>query len=141
MATDLVQSLRDVEEIKRLRAQYVRFVDTKQWDAWAALLTDDFRLESEAGVREGRDAAVAMVAGALGEGSTVHHCFTPEITLTGPDTATGIWAMEDVVRIELDGTPVAFHGYGHYHDDYVRTTAGWRFKKSVQTRLRVDPIG
>jgi len=140
VATDPVQVLRDIEEIKQLRAQYVRFVDTKQWAAWAALLTDDFRLESEAGLHVGRDAAVAMVSGALGEGSTVHHCFTPEITLTGPDTATGIWAMEDVVRIELDGTPIAFHGYGHYHDDYVRTTAGWRFKQSVQTRLRVDPI-
>ena len=140
MATDDVRSLRDIEEIKQLRAQYVRFVDTKQWAAWGALLTDDFRLESEAGLHVGRDAAVAMVSGALGEGSTVHHCFTPEITLTGPDTATGIWAMEDVVRIELDGTPVAFHGYGHYHDDYVRTTAGWLFKKSIQTRLRIDPI-
>ena len=140
MATDLVQVLRDIEEIKQLRAQYVRLVDTKQWDAWAALLTDDFRLESEAGVHEGRDAAVAMVSGALDAGSTVHHCFTPEIAVTGPDTASGVWAMEDIVRIELDGTPIAFHGYGHYHDDYVRTAGGWRFKKSVQTRLRVDPL-
>ena len=124
MTNDPLQELRDVEELKRLRAQYVRLVDTKQWDAWAALLTDDFRLESDAGVHEGRDAAVAMVSAALDAGSTVHHCFTPEIEVTGPSTATGIWAMEDIVRIELDGAPIAFHGYGHYHDDYVRTRAG-----------------
>jgi len=140
VTSDRVEALHDIEAIKRLRARYVRFVDTKQWREWEALLTDDFRLESDAGVYEGRDAVVAMVSGALASGSTVHHCFTPEIAITGRDTATGVWAMEDIVRIELDGTPIAFHGYGHYHDAYVRTDEGWRFKQSVETRLRVDPV-
>jgi hypothetical protein len=140
MAIDLVQELRDVEEIKRLRARYVRLVDTKQWKTWATLLTDDFRLESDAGVHEGRDSVVAMVSGALDAGSSVHHCFTPEITLTAADEATGVWAMEDIIRIEVNGTPIAFHGYGHYHDVYVRTGAGWRFKQSVETRLRIDTL-
>jgi hypothetical protein len=140
VANDPVQELRDIEEIKRLRAQYVRLVDTKQWQTWAELLTEDFRLESDAGVHEGRDAVVAMVSGALETGSTVHHCFTPEISLTGADTATGVWAMEDIVRIELNGAPIAFHGYGHYHDVYVRTNAGWRFKGSIETRLRIDSV-
>jgi ketosteroid isomerase-like protein len=135
-----VQQLRDVEEIKQLRARYVRLVDTKDWAAWARLLSDDFRLESDAGVHEGRDAVVAMVSAALSAGSTVHHCFTPEIVITGGDAATGTWAMEDIVRIEVDGTPVAFHGYGHYRDEYVRTADGWRFRSSVETRLQIDPL-
>jgi hypothetical protein len=140
VANDPVQELRDIEAIKQLRAQYVRLVDTKQWDAWRELLTEDFRLDSSGRVHEGRDAVVAMVSGALDAASTVHHCFTPEITITGPDEATGVWAMEDVVRIESGETPIAFHGYGHYHDTYVRTDRGWRFKQSVQTRLRIDPL-
>ena len=139
MTTDAVQELRDVEEIKRLRARYVRLVDTKQWDSWSALLVEDFRLEGDAGVHEGRAEVVAMVSGALEDESTVHHV-SPEIVITGTDTATGVWAMEDIVRLELDGKPIAFHGYGHYHDDYIRTDDGWRFKRSVQTRLRVDPL-
>jgi hypothetical protein len=137
---DQVAELRDVEEIKRLRARYVRLVDTKDWVAWGELLADDFRLESDAGVHEGRDAVVAMVSGALDNGFTAHHCFTPEIAITGRDTATGIWAMEDVIRIELDGAPIAFHGYGHYHDEYIRGANGWRLKSSVETRLRIDPL-
>jgi hypothetical protein len=143
MADDLerrVRVLEDIEAIKRLRAQYVRLVDTKQWDSWRELLTDDFRLESDGGVQEGRGTVVAMVSGALDAGFTVHHCFTPEITITGSDTATGVWAMEDIVRIERDGRPIAFHGYGHYRDDYVRTEDGWRVARSVQTRLRIDPL-
>ena len=135
-----VEELRDVEEIKQLRARYGRLVDTKDWAAWARLLDDDFRLESDAGVHEGRDAVVAMVSGALSAGFTVHHCFTPEIAITGRDEATGTWAMEDIVRIEVDGTPIAFHGYGYYRDQYVRTADGWCFRSSVETRLRVDPL-
>jgi hypothetical protein len=137
---DQVQELRDIEEIKQLRASYVRLVDTKDWTAWGRLLADDFRLEGDAGVHEGRDAVVAMVSGALAAGFTVHHCFTPEIAITGGDTATGTWAMEDVVRIAIDGTPIAFHGYGHYRDEYIRTADGWRFKSSIETRLRIDPL-
>jgi hypothetical protein len=135
-----LRALRDIEDIKQLRARYVRLVDTQDWDAWAALLTDDFRLQSDSGVHEGREAVVAMVQGALDGHSTVHHVFTPEIELTGPDTASAVWAMEDWVRLTLDGTQIAFHGCGHYREEYVRTAEGWRVKSSTQTRLRVDPI-
>jgi len=135
-----LQALRDIEEIKQLKARYVRLVDTQDWEAWAELLTDDFHLQSESGVHDGRDAAVAMVRGALDGHSTVHHVFMPEIMLTGPDTATAIWGMEDWVRLTLDGASIAFHGCGHYEEQYVRTSSGWRVSSSVQTRLRVDPI-
>ena len=140
MTRDLVQELHDIEAIKQLRARYARYVDTKQWDSWSALLADDFRLESDAGVHVGREEVVTMVSAALDAGTTVHHCYTPEITITGPDTATGVWAMEDIVRIEMEGASVAFHGYGHYHDVYVRTADGWRFQESVQTRIRFDVL-
>ena len=135
-----LQTLRDIEDIKQLKARYVRCVDTQDWGALAELLTDDFRLKSESGDHEGRDTVVAMVRGALEGHSTVHHVFMPEIVLTGPDTASATWAMEDWVRMSLDGTPIAFHGCGHYREEYMRTADGWRVKSSVLTRLRVDPI-
>lgn len=31
----------DIEQIKQLKAKYFRFVDTKQWDAWGELFTED----------------------------------------------------------------------------------------------------
>lgn len=148
MAADEIQALKaelrelqDIEAIKQLKARYVRNVDAQDWKAWAdEVLTADFHFESDGGVQEGRDAAVAMVAEALRGQSTVHHVYTPEITITGADTARGTWAMEDWVRISRNGATMAFHGCGHYHEEYVRTAHGWRVKRAVLKRLRVDPI-
>lgn len=132
--------LRDLEEIKQLKARYCRLVDTQDFEGWVdQCLTDDVRFDIQGTVHEGRDAALAMVVDMLTGGSTVHHVYTPEIDFTGPDTATGIWAMEDWVRTVGD-RPRAFHGCGHYQETYVRTDRGWRIATSVLSRLRVDRI-
>jgi hypothetical protein len=136
-----LRALRDIEEIKQLKARHCRLVDTKDWTRWAeTCLTENFHIDSGGGVQDGRDVVVESVSNALGSASTVHHVYTPEITLTGPDTASGVWPMEDWIRLTIDGNAIAFHGCGHYHEEYVRTDQGWRIKSSVQTRLRVDQI-
>jgi hypothetical protein len=146
MADDLetlkneLQELRDMEEIKRLRALVIRYVDARDWDAWATLLTEDFYFDSDAGIHEGREEVIAMVSSALSDASTVHHVYAPDIKITGPDTASASWRMEDWVRMNYQGTPMAMHGHGFYHEDYVRTDDGWRLKKCVMERIRVDPI-
>ena len=131
------QRLIDIEAIKQLRGRYSRAVDTKDWDLFGNSLTEDARLSSEGGEHEGRGAIVAAVSGALASATTVHHQHTPEIEITGPDTATGTWAMEDVVRI---GTFV-LHGYGYYAEGYERTSLGWRIASSTLTRLHVETEG
>lgn len=131
----------DIQEIQALKARYARLVDTKQWDAWRELLTEDFRLEGDAGVHEGREVVVKMVSSALADATTVHHVMAPEITIIGPDTATGIWGYEDLVVLERAGTTVTVHGHGHYHEEYVRTDEGWKVRSSTAKRLRVDTTG
>ena len=134
-----VQRLQDIESIKQLKARYCQLVDTKEWDRWATeILTEDYRLEGEGAVHEGRDDVVAFVSSSLADARTVHHCHTPVITIAGPDTATGVWAMQDHVHMTLDGAPFAFRGAGHYHEEYVRTADGWRIRSTVATRLSVD---
>jgi hypothetical protein len=136
---DRLQRLEDIEAIKCLRSRYSRYVDTKDWDAWKQeVLTEDYRLESHGVVHEGRDQVVSSVSTSLESATTAHHCHTPEISFTSSDTATGIWAMEDYVVLPGDGEPVKFRGAGHYHDEYVRTSDGWRIRSTVQTRLSVD---
>lgn len=129
--------LSDIEAIKQLRGRYSRAVDTKDWDLFAASLAPDARLKSEGGDHQGREAIVASVSSALATAVTVHHQHTPEIELSGPDSATGIWAMEDVVQIG----DFRLHGYGHYTEEYVRTEEGWKIQSSTLTRLRVDTEG
>jgi hypothetical protein len=135
------QRARDLEEIKALKARYCRMVDTHDWDGWlGTCLTDDIQLVLEGHVVEGHDGVRAMIGNTLEGATTVHHVHGPEITLTGADTATGIWAMDDLVHLVLPRER-RFHGHGHYHETYVRTPAGWRIARSELTRIRVDKVG
>jgi hypothetical protein len=59
----------------------------------------------------------------------------PEIDVTSPTTATGVWAMEDMLRWP---TGMELHGFGHYHETYEKVEGRWRIKRSELTRLRMD---
>jgi uncharacterized protein (TIGR02246 family) len=135
-----VQRLVDIEAITQLKARYFRAVDTKDWDLFAdAVLAEDVHFDLEGTIIDGRDDAVAFVVKAIEKAVTVHHGHMPEIRITGPGTASGIWAMYDYVRWpKRDGSTKVMRGYGHYEEDYVRTDAGWRIRNLSLTRLRVD---
>ena len=128
----------DVEAIKQLKARYCRLMDTKDWTAYRQLFIDDVVMdttESGGGVIEGADDFLAFLVEAIGDVTTVHQCHTPEIELTAPTTAAGVWAMEDMLRFP-DGSEL--HGYGHYHETYVKSADGWRIASSRLSRLRMD---
>lgn len=140
LLSDQIQKLHDIEDIKQLRARYTRWIDTQDWDALATEVTEDFHTETDGGTLDGRDVVIKSVSQSLAGASTVHHCHTPEITITGPDAASGIWAMQDHVKMTLKGSPFSFRGAGHYHETYVRTEIGWRMKSSTLKRLTIDPL-
>ena len=141
---DPAQQLIDIEAIKALKARYFRFLDTKQWDDWGLVFTTDVRMEvPEAAVElDGRASVVENVSAALAGTQTVHHGHMPEIELTGPDTATGTWAMFDYVEWPAgeDGSRVGLNGYGHYLEEYRREDGHWRIARTRLERLRIDPL-
>ena len=134
----------DIEDIKRLKARYFRLMDTKDWDGWAQVFTEDAVMEvPEADmVATGRAAIMEFVRKALSGTVTVHHGHMPEIELTGADTATGIWAMFDFVEWTSPetGERSGLRGFGHYHEEYVKEDGAWRIARTRLTRLRVDPL-
>lgn len=129
-------TLAEIEAIKQLKARYFRLLDTKQWDAWREVFSDDFSAEVDGGSRHptvrftSPDEMVATNRKLLDGVVTVHHGHMPEIALTGPDTATGVWAMMDLVRLGE-----GFRGYGHYHEEYVKQGGRWRIRRLRLTRL------
>ena len=128
----------DLEALRQLKARYCRTMDTKDWAAMRALFTDDVVVDTTASggsVVTGADAFVQFLEETLGPVLTVHHCHTPELSLTGPDAAAGVWAMEDRLRWP-DGSEL--HGYGHYHETYARRDGTWRIASTTLTRLRMD---
>lgn len=132
--------LSEIEAIKALKARYCRLLDAKDWTAWRELFTDDFVSDtSQSGghVISGADEFVAFLRKTLGKPSqvTVHQVHAPEIDITGPGTARGVWALNDVVHL---APGINLNGYGHYHETYVKTDGHWRIATSTLTRLRED---
>ena len=128
----------DIEAIRRLKARYFRTMDTKDWDGMRQVFTDDVVIDtSEAGggVVSGADEFLAFLQEALDGAVTVHQGHMPEIDLTSDTTATGIWALNDIV-IWPNG--MRLDGYGHYHETYEKGADGWRIKSSKLTRLHAD---
>jgi hypothetical protein len=69
----------------------------------------------------------------------VHHAHTPEIELTSDTTATGVWAMEDMLWwTNADEMEEHLHGYGQYHEEYRSVEGHWLISYRSLTRLRVD---
>ena len=159
-----------VEDIKQLKARYFRCLDTKDWNGYLAVFTPDARIDSSwASIPIDYTGKPRIIDGFvpppptpewdwydpvkfveylskfLENVTTVHHGHMPEIKLTSPTTATGIWAMEDKLLYpkepsssgQQDGTR-EMHGYGHYTETYERQADGWRIKSLRLTRVRVD---
>ena len=119
------------------KARYCRFLDTKRWDDWASVFTEDLVMDTTAAggpLIEGRDAAVTSVRAALGDVPTAHQVHNPEITING-DKAAVIWAMQD--RVDF-GPGQSMTGYGHYTETYVKQADGWKIAKTTLTRLHLD---
>lgn len=128
----------DTEAIKQLKARYFRTMDTKDWDGMRRVFTDDVVMDTSSsggGVITGADAFMAFLSETLAGVVTVHHGHMPEIALTSPTTATGIWALHDLL-VWPNGRRLV--GYGHYHETYERVGDEWRIASSKLTRLRMD---
>lgn len=140
-----------IEEIKRLKARYFRFVDTKDWAALQTLFSesaeffvsqDQIRALNLGGGEpivecvRGPSQIVRFISNALHEAVSVHRGFMPEIDITSEHTARGVWAMEDHVRWPTK----SLHGMGHYIETYERIDANWRISSFRITRLRVEVI-
>jgi uncharacterized protein (TIGR02246 family) len=128
----------DIEAIRQLKARYFRTMDTKDWAGMRQVFTDDVVMDtSEAGgdLARGVDAFMGFLQEALDGAVTVHQGHMPEIELTSETTATGIWALHDVV---IFPNGMRLDGYGHYHETYSKGDDGWRIASSKLTRLHTD---
>jgi len=132
----------DLEQIFLLKARYFRFIDTKQWGAFRELFSPDASLfypetiEKPMLIEDIIGPFEEFFAGAV----SIHHGHMPEIEFETEDRATGIWAMADHVyfspeRARETGIE-SFHGFGHYHEEYVRRDGKWFIQSLKLTRLR-----
>lgn len=145
---DGVLELVEREALRDLKARYFLYLDTKRWDEWLALFTPDAVMRWDLAVGTGgRDARTtvfdgiaairaAVVEGTLARATSVHHGHAPVLELVSADEATGVWAMEDIVR----GARGALHGCGHYHETYRKVDGSWRISTLHLTRLLLEEV-
>jgi hypothetical protein len=138
-----LEQLSAIEEIKRVKAKYFYYMDSKNWEGWRReVFAPDARMHvsrSRPEPYEGIDAILKVIEPLLKGVKSIHHGHMPIIEITSPTTATGIWAMEDVLfldgRPQFGGMSGRVHGYGHYHETYERGEDGWRIKTMRLVRL------
>lgn len=140
----------ELEALRQLKARYCRFLDTKDLASWRAVFTTDLVVTLDMAVStagadpqtappiEGVDNFAPMVMGGLEGVATKHHCHTPELTLTSATTATGIWAMEDLL---IFGDGRELYGAGHYHETYEKRDGAWQIKSLHLTRTILRMTG
>lgn len=143
---DALQTLLTIEDIRAVKARYCRLLDTKDWQGFAALFTDDAVMD----VREdtgnppitGIAAIVAQVRFAVDHAATSHQVHSGEITIDSPGAAYGVWAMQDRVVWQPGKSPVpgvtSITGYGQYHESYRCEGGVWKIAALRLSRFHVD---
>lgn len=147
---DPLERLLAIEEIKTLKSRYFQALDFKDWDGYASLFTPDAVIDFSAQpdlINHGREetrpnpkdwiftggrAAADFIEPLFADVVSAHQGHDPQVTLLGPNAATGYWSLYD----RLEFADEVFHGYGHYHDEYVRVDGTWLQSRLVLTRIR-----
>jgi hypothetical protein len=130
------EDLVELEAIKRLKYKYMRCLDQKRWEELATCFTEDATVAYSGGhyAIQGRDAIIEWLRGAMGSESFLssHRAHHPEIDLTGPTTANGIWALEDTVV--LADADFGLRGAAFYTDEYVKDAGEWKIASTGYKR-------
>ena len=129
------QRLSDELEIAALLSRYARAVDSKDWELYRSVFTDDAHIDYSAGVFVGTlDGAVDFFSGDFSTlvEMSMHYITNVESEIAG-DTAEVRAMFYNPTKIKRVGELCIFGGY--YYHDLVRTSDGWRSR-----RLREDMV-
>ncbi|ONH60848.1 hypothetical protein CcI49_09685 [Frankia sp. CcI49] len=133
-----LQELADKIEIHEVLARYARGVDTKDWDLWRTVFTEDafidYRAASSSDTSFGsRDEMEAWLTNGIGMiPMTQHYITNIEIELAG-DTAKVLAMFFNPMR--LPGTTGLSYCGGFYNHEMVRTDEGWKSRRLVEENV------
>ena len=134
-----IERIKTQLEISGLKARHLRLGDTKEWDAYSAMLTEDFVLDisqsAPVPIIRGREAAVRQIRSSVDGAVTVHQAHTAEFEFIG-DEVHVIWALHG--RVFRGPEHPSFTLFGYHHDRWVRRGDEWKLAALRQTTLHLD---
>jgi 3-phenylpropionate/cinnamic acid dioxygenase small subunit len=122
-----LQRVADELEITALLHRYARAVDSKDWELYRSVFTDDAYIDySSAGAAAGpRDEVATWLEQGFGAiPMSMHYITNVEILALDGDSAT-VRAMF-YNPMQLPGTPDLSYCGGYYYHELARTAGGWR---------------
>lgn len=128
-----LQEISDRFEIQDLIARYTSALDRRSWEEFDALFTADAYLDytSTGGIAGSLAEHKAYNARVLPSFQGTQHLMGLPVVVVDGDTATARTICFNPMVV--DDEHVFFVGLW-YHDDLVRTAAGWRFSRRVEER-------
>ena len=133
-----LQQLSDIEDIRMLKHRYFRSVDTANAELLKDMFTDDIVVDYRGGYYHisltGKTAMLEFLANSFNTGiAAMHHGHMPEITLTGEDTAEGVWYLEDIfINLERKTHII---GSAIFNDKYRRVNGKWKIERTEYDRV------
>ena len=133
-----IQRLEDIEAIKQLKHRYLRSIDTADIATLATLLADDIEVDYKGGsyhwAVSGKQTVLDSIAAGFHNRAIAQHTgHHPEIEITSPTSATGLWYLTDTFT-HLDTLHVTA-GSALYRDHYAKLNGAWLIKRSSYTRI------
>jgi hypothetical protein len=127
-----------MEEIKRVKYRYLRAMDTGDMKALPALFTEDVSARFLGGSYDVTISSKAKLLEYLAASVTPdvvinHNCHHPEIDLTGPDSADGLWYLSDWYYNRTQKRIV--RGAAFYRDRYVKSGGTWKIRHTGYERV------
>ena len=138
-----MSQLEELEAIKRLKYKYIRCIDSKLWDELREVFTEDADAAYNKGeyTANGIDEVMEFLVGALTrtDVASMHNVHCPELELTSPTTAKGMWYLHDYVinpgedNGAMPGRSI-LQGAGFYSDTYVKQGGEWKIQSTGYER-------
>jgi hypothetical protein len=117
----------DILEIQQLLARYSRSLDTRDWELYRSVFTEDAYIDYAAsgGATGQRDEVVEWLGKTLGtfQWSGMHYITNIEAEVTGDSALVRAAVFNPMQFPGMKG--LTYFG-GYYHHDMVRTPEGWR---------------
>jgi ketosteroid isomerase-like protein len=146
-APEGVERLLALEDIRLLRAQYCRFIDSRQFSRLAHVLTEDAVLDMSPTGKvlgatvepiHGRGNIIGMMEKVFVSLQKLLHVVTsPEIAFQDGEHATGVWRQETFIkenRPDIPGTGIA---YATVFDGYRKERGRWLI---ASVRVDIDLV-